>query len=51
LTQAQRKEQTRERLLEAARTMFIKKGLVATSVDDIAEAGGYTRGAFYGFRR
>ncbi|KAA0997690.1 TetR/AcrR family transcriptional regulator [Paraburkholderia panacisoli] len=47
LTHAQRREQTRERLLEAARKMFIKKGLAATSVEDIAEAAGYTRGAFY----
>ncbi|TDY27143.1 TetR family transcriptional regulator [Paraburkholderia sp. BL6665CI2N2] len=47
LTRAQRKEQTRECLLEAARKMFIKKGLAATSVEDIAEAAGYTRGAFY----
>ncbi|MDH6147665.1 MULTISPECIES: TetR/AcrR family transcriptional regulator [Paraburkholderia] len=47
LTRAQRKEQTRECLLEAARKMFVKKGLAATSVEDIAEAAGYTRGAFY----
>lgn len=47
LTHAQRREQTRERLLEAARKMFVKKGLAATSVEDIAEAAGYTRGAFY----
>lgn len=47
LTRAQRKEQTLERLLEAARTMFVKKGFAATSVEDIAGAAGYTRGAFY----
>lgn len=47
LTHAGRKEQTRERLLEAARTMFVKKGLAATSVRDIAEEAGYTGGAFY----
>ena len=47
MTHAERKEQTRERLLEAARTMFVKKGLAATSVRDIAEEAGYTRGAFY----
>ena len=46
-THAQRREQTRECLLEAAREMFVKKGLAATSVEDIAEAAGYTRGAFY----
>ena len=27
--------------------MFVKKGLAATSVEDIAETAGYTRGAFY----
>jgi AcrR family transcriptional regulator len=47
LTHAQRREQTRERLLEAARKTFVKNGLAATSVADIADAAGYTRGAFY----
>jgi AcrR family transcriptional regulator len=47
LTREQSRDQTRERLIEAARTMFTKKGFVATSVEDIAEAAGYTRGAFY----
>ena len=47
MTHAQRREQTREHLLEAARTMFVKKGLAATSVEDIAAEAGYTRGAFY----
>jgi AcrR family transcriptional regulator len=47
LTRAQRREQTRERLLEAARKMFLRKGMAITSVEDIAEAAGYTRGAFY----
>jgi AcrR family transcriptional regulator len=47
LTHAQRRDLTRERLLEAAWKMFVKKGLAATSVEDIAEAAGYTRGAFY----
>ncbi|EEA00637.1 transcriptional regulator, TetR family [Burkholderia sp. H160] len=47
LSHARRKEQTRERLYRAARTMFIEKGFAATSVEDIVEAAGYTRGAFY----
>ena len=47
LTREESKDQTRERLIEAARTMFVKKGYVATSVEDIAAAAGYTRGAFY----
>ncbi|WP_233860107.1 TetR/AcrR family transcriptional regulator [Paraburkholderia sp. HD33-4] len=46
LTHAQRREQTRERLLGAARKIFLEKGLAA-SVEDIAKAAGYTRGAFY----
>ena len=47
LTREQSKDQTRERLIDAARTTFVKKGYVATSVEDIASAAGYTRGAFY----
>jgi AcrR family transcriptional regulator len=47
LTREQSKDQTRERLLDAAQTMFMKKGFVAASVEDIAAAAGYTRGAFY----
>ena len=47
LTREQRKEETRECLLAAARTEFIKNGYAATSVEDIAVAAGYTRGAFY----
>src|SRR5579863_1807875 len=47
LTREQSKDQTRQRLLDAALTIFMKKGFVAASVEDIAEAAGYTRGAFY----
>ncbi|RKT22124.1 TetR family transcriptional regulator [Paraburkholderia sp. RAU2J] len=47
LTHSQRREQTREFLFEAARRIFIEKGLAATSVEEIAKAAGYTRGAFY----
>lgn len=47
LTREESKEQTRQRLLDAAQTIFMKNGYVATSVEDIAEAAGYTRGAFY----
>lgn len=47
LTRAESREQTRERLLEAARKLFVRKGVAATSVEDIAEVAGYTRGAFY----
>jgi AcrR family transcriptional regulator len=47
LTREQSKDQTRQRLLDAAQAIFMKKGFVAASVEDIAEAAGYTRGAFY----
>jgi AcrR family transcriptional regulator len=47
LTREQSQDQTRQRLLDAAQAIFMKKGFVATSVEDIAEAAGYTRGAFY----
>src|SRR5471030_2010213 len=47
LTREQSRDQTRERLLDAAQTVFMKKGFVAASVEDIAAAAGYTRGAFY----
>ena len=47
LTREQSKDQTRQRLLDAAQTIFTRKGYVAASVEDIAGAAGYTRGAFY----
>jgi AcrR family transcriptional regulator len=47
LTREESRDQTRERLLEAARKIFVKKGFASASVEDIAEAAGYTRGAFY----
>jgi AcrR family transcriptional regulator len=47
LTREQSRDQTRQRLLESAQTQIMKKGFTATSVEDIAEAAGYTRGAFY----
>ncbi|WP_176048733.1 TetR/AcrR family transcriptional regulator [Burkholderia sp. BCC1644] len=47
LTRAQRREATRERLLGAAHAIFVEKGYAAASVEEIAAAAGYTRGAFY----
>lgn len=35
------------RLIEAAETLFIRQGFDDTSVDDISELAGYSRGAFY----
>ena len=47
LTREESREQTRRRLLDAATLSVAKKGLAATSVEDIAAEAGYTRGAFY----
>jgi len=47
LTRAQAKEQTRERLMEAARRVFVERGFHATTIDEIAEEAGYTKGAVY----
>jgi AcrR family transcriptional regulator len=41
------RELTTQRLLDAGEKLFSKKGLDATSVEDIAAAAGYSRGAFY----
>ncbi len=47
LSRDEAREQTRLRLLEAAALSIARKGLAATSVEDIAAQAGYTRGAFY----
>src|SRR6476661_10603064 len=47
LTREQSRDQTRQRLLDAALTAFMNKGFGVTSVEDIAAAAGYSRGAFY----
>jgi AcrR family transcriptional regulator len=44
--EATRKE-TRRRLLDAAFHAFVRRGYEATSVEEIAEAAGYSRGAIY----
>jgi len=41
------REETRHRLFEAAAAMFTEQGIGATSVESIASAAGFTRGAFY----
>lgn len=41
------REQTRARLLDAAATVFIERGIAAATVDEIAEAAGFSRGAVY----
>ena len=47
LSREERKRQTRERLLAAAQALFAAKGMEASTVDEIAGAAGFTRGAFY----
>ena len=47
LTHAERKEQTKGDLLAAARRAFLERGFHAASLDDIAEAAGYSKGAVY----
>jgi AcrR family transcriptional regulator len=46
-TQAERKDETRTRLLDAAATVFAERGIDGASVDAIAEAAGRTSGALY----
>jgi AcrR family transcriptional regulator len=47
LTREEKKAQTRERLLDAAQTVFARRGIVAASLDEIAEEAGLTKGAVY----
>jgi AcrR family transcriptional regulator len=47
LTREDSRDQTTQRLLEAAQKLIAKKGFAAASVEDIAAAAGYSRGAFY----
>ena len=41
------RERTTQHLLDAARKLIAKRGLSDTTLEDIAEEAGYTRGAFY----
>jgi AcrR family transcriptional regulator len=47
LSRAESQAATRERLLAAARTEVVKQGFGGASVRDIAEAAGFSQGAFY----
>lgn len=42
-----RRAATRDRLVEAALAVFAEKGVLGASVEEICEAAGFTRGAFY----
>ena len=43
----EKKAQTRQRLLDAAAIVFARKGFAATSLDEVAEEAGLTKGAVY----
>jgi AcrR family transcriptional regulator len=47
LTREESRAETRRRLVDAARELFTSQGFDGTSVEQIAERAGYTRGAFY----
>src|SRR6266568_6891513 len=47
LTREEKKAQTRERLIEAAAKVFAEKGFAATSLDEVADTAGLTKGAVY----
>jgi AcrR family transcriptional regulator len=47
MSRAERRERTREELLTAAEACFVSRGFHATSVDQVAERAGYTKGAVY----
>lgn len=44
---SQRRERTRQRLMDAAAQVFAEVGLDGATVETICERAGYTRGAFY----
>ncbi len=47
LTQAERRQRTCQELVAAADSLFRSQGFHATSLDQIAAAAGYTKGAIY----
>ncbi len=47
MSREERRAQTRERLLDAAARVFARQGFAATTLDQVAEAAGYTKGAVY----
>jgi AcrR family transcriptional regulator len=46
-TRERRLERTRSLLLDAAEEVFAEKGFTSATLDDIAHAAGYTKGAIY----
>jgi AcrR family transcriptional regulator len=47
MTQAERRQDTREQVLAAAARAFARNGFHATSLDAVAEEAGFSRGAVY----
>lgn len=47
LTRSKKKELTTAQLLETARALFLERGYHRSSLDDIADAAGFTKGAVY----
>jgi AcrR family transcriptional regulator len=47
LSRTERREQTRQELISAAEASFVSRGFHASSVDEVAERAGYTKGAVY----
>ena len=47
MTMAERRQATREHLMDAALVLFADRGIMAASAVQIAAAAGYTRGAFH----
>ena len=47
MRQAERRAQTSERLLDAAAEVFARRGFHATTLDEVAAAAGYSKGAVY----
>lgn len=47
MLRAERKARTKSELVEAARTVFLRRGFHGASLDEIAEEAGYTKGAVY----
>ncbi len=46
-TRAERQAQTRERLIEVARQLFLTDGYAATSLEKVASEAGFSKGAVY----
>src|SRR3989440_8786878 len=47
LPRAEKQEETRRRLLDAAASVFIRRGFQGASIEEITAEAGFTRGAFY----